>query len=438
MSSRTGKLLLVVLAPALVYGAVKAVMYYNAKQTMDDIARAVSDFAELSYADISTEVRGAVTVSGIRVEPRGTDDSVTIDALRISSDDPIFFLRGGRWAPGENAPPDSLAFAVSGARLPVTSTLYAGVIGAAPPAPRGPGPCANGLKIEPDLLTAMGFSEIRLDLDGHYRIDEADRTLDIGMNIDISDIESTQFAATLTDVDVEGMAQGAMPNLNLGQFSLALNVSPEFGQRAVEACAAGSDMTVAQWNRRLADAVLEDFARQGVSLGPGLRRAVRAFYGEWGTFELVAEPQNPVGLLSLMFLQPEQLADALALRLSLNDRLITDTSFTWERPDGRDLSALFGAAAPADDAAATPRPQRRLLRREYESVPVGDIARYVDYQVKIKPRGQPVREGILKRIADGQVEVQQSLHGGKYTVYVPLGGVESMQALIQREIAGQH
>ena len=46
-----------------------------------------------------------------------------------------------------------------------------------------------------------------------------------------------------------------------------------------------------------------------------------------------------------------------------------------------------------------------------------------------------MREGLLRRIADGQAEVEQSLHGGKYTVYVPLTGVESMQALIAREIS---
>ena len=65
---------------------------------------------------------------------------------------------------------------------------------------------------------------------------------------------------------------------------------------------------------------------------------------------------------------------------------------------------------------------------------VGDIGGFVDYRVKVKPRGQPLREGVLKRIVDGEAEVEQNLHGGQYTVYVPLAQIESVQALVERPI----
>ena len=74
------------------------------------------------------------------------------------------------------------------------------------------------------------------------------------------------------------------------------------------------------------------------------------------------------------------------------------------------------------------------MRREYEDIAVSDIARYVDHQVQIKPRGQPLREGLLKRIRNGEAEVEQVLHGGKFTAYVPLAEIDSVQALVQREL----
>lgn len=436
MSSRVGKILLVLLIPALFYGAAKGYMYYKAKRTVDQLVELASDHVDIRYADISTDLRGAVTVSGIRMQPLGQDEGGAIDTVRLASDDPMFFLRGGEWVPGENAPPNSLSFQVSGVRMPVSAAMlptYGASSGSA--ADHASEPCRNGLTIEPELLKKVGFTEIRTDLDGFYRVNEDDRTLEMGISMDVTDIESTRLSVTLTDVDVEGLARGMAPNLNLGELSFTLHIAPEFGRQAIKVCAMGGELTVGEWSDRLADQALAQLQQQGLTLGVGLTGTLRRFYREWGEFKLVAKPAQPVGLLSLMFLPPEQLADSLGLQLTLNDQLITDTSFSWERPDGASLAAMLGRQAEPAQGERRIAPKRRLVRREYEAVPVRDIASYVDHQVKIKPRGQPVREGLLRRIADGQAEVEQSLHGGKYTVYVPLTGVESMQALIAREIS---
>jgi hypothetical protein len=435
MSSRFSKVLVgVVLVPALIYGALKGVMYYNAKQTVDDIVAAASSYANVSYAGISTELRGAVSVSGIRVQPLGTDDSVTIGQVRIASDDPLMFLRGASWQPGEQAPPDSLSFMVQGIELPLSSELLATTADGGA-ASGSAGACEQGLRIEPQLLKKVGFSELAMDLDGYYRLDEAQRTIELGMNLDLRDIESMQFSATLTDVDAEALAHGALPNLNLGRLNVAMRMSPEFGRQVLKTCATGTNHTVQAWSTLLAEQSLREFEQQGVILGSGLRKAVHDFYRDWGEVRVVAAPKQPVGLLSLMFLPPERLADALGLQVRLNDNLITDTSFRWERPDGQDLSALFGAQPPAEAApAAAERPRRIIVRRQFERVPVGSIARYIDHEVKIKPQGLPVREGVLRRISDGQAEVEQTVHGGRYTAYVSLGEIESLQALVQREV----
>ena len=71
MLSRSGKFLLMLLVPAVVYGGLKGVLYYNAKQTVDDVVNAASYQADIRYTDITTDLRGAVTVSGVTVQPLG-------------------------------------------------------------------------------------------------------------------------------------------------------------------------------------------------------------------------------------------------------------------------------------------------------------------------------------------------------------------------------
>ena len=427
MFSRSGKFLTILLIPALAYGVLKGILYYNAKQSVDDIVDATAHMADVRYDGIDTDLRGAVTVKGITVQPLGLEDGVAVDSIRIASDDPMFFIRGADWQPGEGAPPNSLSFRVNGARMPLSSEMLAASGG-----PAAGDPCTQGLDIQPELLQKMGFSDLTVDLDGHFRIDEDSKTLDLGINMDLHDIESMEFSATMNDVDVETFTQGGAPQFTLGRLSFAMRVSPEFGRRALEVCA-GSESTPEEFSALLADQVLAQLQAQGLSLGRGLSGAVRDFYRDWGEFELVAAPPQPVGLLSLMFLPPDQLADALSLRLSLNKQPITDTSFSWQQPEGQGFAALFGGEQPAA-AENKARPRRILMRRQYEGVAVSQIGEYVGQKVQLKPRGQPMREGLLHRVSSGEAEVQQIVHGGKYSVHVPLGQIESLKVLMRREV----
>lgn len=431
MSLRPGKLLLVLLIPAVVYGGLKGFLYYKTKRTVDDIVTAAANQADIRYTGISTDLRGSVTVSGIRVQPLGYGDAAAIDSVRIASDDPMFFFRSAQWGPGgDAAPPSSLSFLVTGVSVPLSSDW----VRAASTDGGGASPCADGLKIDPAMLNRVGFTELSMDMDGFYRLQETSRTLEFGMNMELHDIESVQVAATLADVDAQALANGALPALNLGGFSVVVRVSPEFGRKALKACAAGTELTVQAWGERLAEQALAQFEEQGLLLGAGLSSAVRAFYREWGEVRLVSAPAQPVGLLSLMFLPPEQLAGALGLELSVNGLPVSDTGFTWQGPTAQNLSGLLGAERTETQGKPQEQPRRVIVRREYEPIAVADIGRYVDHQVHIKPRGQPQREGLLKRIRNGEAEVEQSLHGGKYTVYVPLRDIESLKALIQREV----
>lgn len=430
MSSRFGKLLLIALVPLLLYGGFKAVLYYNAKRTMDEMAQDVAGYADLRYGAISTEVLGAVTVHDIEVQPLGSDEVIAVSALRLSSSDPLFFVRGGQWRAGEDPPPDRLAFDVRGIRLP----LSAAVLDAAPGAAADP--CANGLNFDAPMLRQVGFAEVRIDIDGQYHLDRAERTLEFAINVGMHGVQSTEFAATLANVDPAMFGRGATPDISLARVSMAMRVTPEFGRRAVQACALGSEDTLDAWSERLAERALEQLEMVGLVLGSGLREAMRTFYRDWGEIRLVLAPQQPIAPLALMLLPPEQWADALALRLTINDRPVADTSLRWQQPDEAALAALLGRVAEdeAAAAAAAKAPPRIIVRREYEPVRVADLGRFLDHQVKIKPVGQPVREGQLKRVANGEAEVEQSLHGGKYTVYVALDQIESVEALVQREV----
>jgi len=436
MILRPSKLLPVLLVPVLLYGALKGFAYYQTKETVDEMVEKASSHAVVRYSSIDTDLRGAVTVRGISVQPLGYEDSVEVDAIRIAGEDPLFLLHGVSWDQGNSKPPASLSIRVAGVRVPLASDLLSAAAGATDFSPDDP--CAQGLSTHPAFLQQLGFTELAMDFDGFYRLDETQQMLEVGMDVELHDVQSTSLSGTLADVDVESFASGGASMPSLAEVGLTVSISPQFGQQALKACAAGSEDSVDDWSERLASQAVRGLEGMGLTLGSGLTSAVGEFYRSWGDFELVARPAKPLGMLSLMFVPPDQLVDTMGLRVRLNERLITDTRFTWSGPQAQmsGFSQLFGDEPPQVEATQ-PRTSRILVRRQFESVPVAELSRYVNREVQIQPRGQPTRVGVLKGVAQGEAEVEQSLHGGKFTVYVPLAQIVSVEALFQREVKPQ-
>lgn len=441
MRLSAGKLLLIALVPVVLYGAIKAVMYVNAKRVLDDMVAQASAQADIDYGRIRTEILKAVMVEDIRVRPVGSLAEMTIDRVRLDSSDPLFFVFNGDWQPGRDAPPKSLGFAVEGLSLPVSDDMMA-VAGLDGDTTTGRSPdastaCEAGLRIDGPLLKAIGIEQLVMDADGGYRIDDADRTMTVDMRFDLAGIQSIDFEARLSDVDTEALGQGVVPSVNLGRLKMAFAIDPGFGARALQACASGSGETTEAWSERLAEQALRGLEIVGMTLGPGLEGVLRRFYAEWGEVEIVAAPAEPVGIMSLAFLPPDRLFDAMGVSVSHNDRIVADTGFTWQQPDASLLAALLGqgqTGKAVDEATTAPRQARVILRRAYEDVPVGDLGRYRDHHVRILSEGDLEREGVLKAIVDGVAEVEQSIHGGKYSAYVPVESIRSATVLIERRV----
>jgi hypothetical protein len=357
MRIRPGKLLLIALVPVVLYGAVKGLMYVKAKSVVDDIVMASANQADIRYSGIDTDVRGAVTVKGLTITPRGYSDQVTVDAVRVGSNDPMFFIGGMDWKPGQSEPPAHLSLDVIGLRMPIDTELFAEYAAAREAAGEAVDHCVEGPSLEPALLKTLGFEELVVDFGGHYRLDKTNLTLDAGWEMAVQDLQSMDMSIEMSDVDTQALSQGAPPQMNLAGFRVAIDVSPEFGRQALKSCAVGTELSVEQWSERYADRFIAQLETQGVGLGSGLQRAVRDFYRDWGTVEIVAAPAEPVGLLSMMFLPPNRLADALSLRLIVNDKLVTDTRFSWEAPSG--APACRPCSVPSRKRAPMPTRPRR-------------------------------------------------------------------------------
>jgi hypothetical protein len=142
-----------------------------------------------------------------------------------------------------------------------------------------------------------------------------------------------------------------------------------------------------------------------------------------------------MGLMSLMFLPPERLTEALNLNLRVNDAVVSDLDFAWQPAAGGPLSlgALVGAATP-DSAAAPPPPRRQRLEQYWVEVQPAGLAQHLRRDVRLHTADQPPRIGMLESIDNRTAAVQQRVHGGRFTAHVPLQDITRAEVQLQRVV----
>lgn len=442
MPDSVRNILLIAILAGTAWGGAKALMYFNAKHAVDQFIEENADKANITYGGISTELAGAVAVNAIRIRPWDSDDALGIDRIRLDTRDPWFFISGQEWIPGESAPPKSMSLAIDGLRLDLNSAWFkemrdslpaqAGQAGDAADACAG----APGMQFDAGLLADLGLDELVFDAELRYDLDEATERLDASFSMMLENIQSTEATIELGGLNTEALAGGSLPAVELVELGLSIRVEPEFGQRMFRLCAQRRNQSLEDYTDQMYKQAIDNATLSGVDLGPGLKDAIAAFYTDWGNLEFSARPADPMGMLSIAFLPPEQLADALGLRMSVNNTPITDTSFSWVHPQQGDVFARLLSDADEFPATQVPAEEYRRIRieRSYRKVAPPELEQHLNSDVRIQQIGQPMRVGRLIGVRNGEVQVQQRMHGGKFTAHIPVAEIASAEVEIVRRV----
>ena len=218
----------------------------------------------------------------------------------------------------------------------------------------------------------------------------------------------------------------------LVRADMRVRVAREFGDRFMKLCAGRAGVTVDSFRARLLDDLQAQFAQVGMVLGPGLLQAMDDLYRDWGEVRLRVFPEKPLGVLEMMMMpSPQSLVSTLGLSLYVNDRPVPDLDFKLDlQLLQRDLGFESEWPQPESESSA---PNLVRLTRNYEPVALAMLDQYIGSGVRIKPFEQPMREGTLSGIVNGEALVEQRTYGGKLTSYVSLDRIESAEVLVVKK-----
>lgn len=421
----------VVAVIGVAYGVTKGVMYYRVHNVLEELVLQASPYGDLQYGAIDTNVSGKVAVNDIVFRPAGVNADVRVAKVRVSGPDAWFFVRPDVLAGGKGASmPPRLHVSAEAISVPVDVEWQSGLPSLNTPTQADA--CAGQPASDPELLRSLGLEELIVDAEMGWLADESKLELSGDFAFDVRGLQSMQASFKLADTSLSAL-QGGQVMPTLGGFKFSMRLDPQVGERLVAICAKRLGLAPEAYRERLITEQRMSAEDAGVRLGPGLQFALDTFYRQWGEVELVARPESPLGVMSLAFLPPDRIADKLGLTLRVNDTLVTDLSFTLAL--GENGSAA-GWAALFDDGAqsAKPRAVRPRYKRIWQRIAPQTLTQYVSREVRVYSSDQPMRTGTLVSVSKGIAEVQQRVHGGRYTAHVQLAQVTRAEVEVRKQI----
>ncbi len=423
-----------VLAVGVTYGAAKGYLYYRVKQALDDLAyRAENLGNEFAYGAIETDLRGQVAVNDLSFTTNGLTQPLTVEQIRISGPDALYFLdpRNSWSTPTTGGkPPPRLRVSMVGMQTPPLHELPGQTIATDPMIPLDG--CGAGAADQAAMLAALGIDRMVLDGEFGWDFDDVDDRLKVELRADYPEIQSIAMRIDLADVTPE-MLQNRASMPQLARLETSIAVDPAFGNKFAMICGERLGIAPDEFKSRFVTERLQDMETTGLKLGAGLRFAMQTFVDNWGEIKLIATPSEPVGLLSMVFMPPDRLLETLNANLRVNNTDISDLSFNWSPPEGGMTS--FGALVGSEQPTQQTPPRRRIRYENYwVNVNASGLGGYLRREVRLYTADQPPREGILLAVRDGTAEVQQRIHGGKFTAYVSVDEITRAEVQSRREI----
>ncbi len=395
----------------------KGVMHLRVKQAMDDLVAASADRFEISYGAIDTELRGAASVSDIRIRPVQVQAAIEVGRVRLASDDPLAFMIPDSWR-GRQQPqlPDKLQLVAEQIRIPLETAVQEALRQQAGPLQQFASQGCASFNVDPMQLRAMGFDSLTLGLDLDYRFYPADETLELGFRFDLEQIESVALSLRLNGLAPQMVELEQLAALRFAMADLRVRLEPAFGQRFLAHCAAEEGVPEEVYREKLLQGLRDNLSESGVSIGEELQGALSQYYLEWGDIRIYIKPEQPLALLQLAAVEPARLVQTLGVSLFVNERLIQDLGIRLDR----DREDAPGETQPSGTA-------RHTLVREFKPVSRESLGQYQGRVVRIHPEGQPVREGVLTTIVDGVAQVRRRTRGGSVTSHVPLNSIARVE-----------
>lgn len=432
-------LVVFVVAPLLLYGAVKVYLYYQLSEYMDRVSARSNPFVNLEYGDVSTSLSGEASVHDLRILVMGTDDVVEINKVTYNTPN-IWYLLRDLGEIDNNQVPMSLHLSIQGLSMDLygdltdkmedaINNINLDLIGVNTL-------CGGRLFIGPREYRDMGYDEIVVDGDIGYDADSITQEIALNMDFTVRNMGTVHLSTIINGFNGTAFATrvSRAHNPRVGIFKLNYSDN-SYHKRFVKMCSELSKMSEAEFITAEVNQSPAYFANLwGIVPGPGLRDAYKEFLSDPGTIDVTLQWPDAIEPQNLQLYKPQDIPELLNLTLAVNNKPVSDLSFNFYNGKTLDVSNRFTKLLGSDGRPEAKPVKKKTVKYKERYYPIApsSLSKYVGEDVRLVVKGDMPRDGRLIRMNGNIAYVQKRLSGGNYTMQVATGRIKKAEVLLKR------
>ncbi len=463
-----------IILPLAVLATVLAATYFGTqffltnqyKNQLDRILAGLPPFIKVNYNYLQVSPLGKIVLTGLHVNPAGTDSILQIREIRVIFPNGLYLLRqADDWM--SKPLPKYASIALQNLIIDLDHPTLAAVLPDLDGSPAGATefPCRGiqPLSMAGQRLTGNDHERFSIVLTYQYQHDLAQLRTQVKLNQ--ADLGELHFWTALKNVTVPpNFRTTSQPMLSTARLSYSLQ--PSYIQRFWQSCADQGN-TAATTLITAMQSVDTDYFRTlfGIEADADLRRILTQWLTEGGTLDVKLNPPQDLTLARLNPANPQSWPIQSGLSLSYKDQIIASPTLRFvtgkdlkaRRPNaavdpqppawterwdslGERLSADMRARAapPTDTTKTTPSVDSappESMRFQWSTVAVDQLSIHFGKNTRLTLTDGKQREGELAAVKTDAITLEQRLLGGVVSYHVHPDAVAVAEVLLKPSLA---
>lgn len=412
--------------PFILYGLIKAWLWYGAYRSINEINHQLQGIAKISYKQISSSLRGSISIHEIAIFIHFTKETIRIRKLGLQTGNLYSLLLLSNKLKNKELP-NRLALTIEHLTMDVDSLLLP-----AAPVDRPQTlleqvntlACSGISRFDASILKNMGYTRFDNSFSLNYHIDPLSHNLDIQLYHFIQDFFSYQFSLQILNVrkppQMAELAVGQLPRLG----KLSIHFEDEgFIPKKVIYCAQQNKTSKQAYVDKYMLLLKQLMTKVGIRINAETYQAYQKFLLLPINIDLSIDwtgIDNPIQYLNQIKPQ-DNLAQKLKLQLKINNNPINHLLLQISPPE---LEKKVSHNITINDPTVKPKKDKK-----YHVVTATKLKNYDRHQVIIKNNKGKTYKGQLYVLPHNRYEIRLHAYGGSISYYVKQNEIVSAKVL---------
>lgn len=323
-------IILLLILPVLVWGGVKAFLWYSIDATFKQAQDQLSNRADISYREVRTSVLGPIGLTGITIRPKGSDDVIKVGALLATWNEPkgiVPILE----AFYKKSLPKELKLSANQIVLSLDSDLGDMITQPAkwdwqPPInlPASIWGCGNG-GFQPADYNAMGYQRLELNARLEHSISAATGSLDFFLRVRNPDMMTVSLEGSIPvqKNTIPSLQQILSPEFKLASLSYTVD-DESYIKKKVSYCSQKSGQSPGEFVNSQIRRIAADLERFSLYPSDELSEAYRNHLTNATRISVNLDPLEPAGRAELAQLEAGNFVDWLGVNVLVGDNALSE------------------------------------------------------------------------------------------------------------------